>query len=94
MDYHRGTNRFFNRKFEHSTLPTQDLQYPGQMDMYYSHLESLSLVMWPVERQDPIVEGGQQIGVRRHSTMRLTEFGKLFVSVCVPESGVERPPGS
>lgn len=90
MDYHKGTNRFFNRKYEHSTLPTADLQYPGQMDTYYSHLESLSLVTWPVERQEPILRNGlEQIGVRRYSTMRLTEFGRMFVSVCVPEEGFE-----
>jgi hypothetical protein len=85
MDYHRGTNRFFNRRFEHSTLPTAELEHPSQMDMYYSHLESLSLVTWPVEKQDPIVENGQQVGIRRYSTMRLTDFGRLFVSVCVPQ---------
>jgi hypothetical protein len=89
MDYHEGTDRFFNRKLEHSTLPTQDLQRPSQMDMYYSHLESLSLLTWPIERQEPILEGRQQIGVRRYSTMRLTEFGQLFVSVCVPDGGFD-----
>jgi len=89
MDYHKGTNRFFNRKFEHSTIPTQDLQHSRQMDMYYSHLESLNLVTWPIERQEPIMQGLEQTGVRRYSTMRLTEFGRLFVSVCVPESGFQ-----
>lgn len=93
MDYHRGTNRFFNRKLEHSTLPTADLEHPGQMDMYYSHLESLSLVTWPIERQEPIMQGLEQTGVRRYSTMRLTEFGRLFVSVCVPKGGFAKHPG-
>ena len=95
MDYHRGTNRFFNRKLEHSTIPTEDLQYPGQIDMYYLHLESLGLVTWPVEKQDPIMQGLEQVGIRRHSTMRLTDFGQLFVSVCVPDEGFQirqRPP--
>ena len=32
---------------------------------------------------------GAQVGIRRYSTMRLTEFGKLFVSVCVPDEGFE-----
>jgi hypothetical protein len=94
MDYHKGTNRFFNRKFEQSTIPTQDLERPGQMDMYYSHLESLSLATWPIERQEPIMQGLEQIGVRRYSTMRLTDFGRLFVSACVPESGFEIQPSS
>jgi len=87
LDYDRFQNTFSNRKVEESTLPTDDLQYPHQMNLYYSHLESLSLVQWPVEKQDPILIGGLQVGIRRHSTMRLTEFGQLFVSVCVPQSG-------
>jgi hypothetical protein len=46
-------------------------------------------VTWPVENQDPIMQGLEQVGVRRYSTMRLTHFGRLFVSVCVPEDGFE-----
>lgn len=87
LDYDRFQNKFSNRKVEQSTLPTDDLQYPHQMNLYYSHLESLSLVQWPVEKQDPLLIGGLQVGIRRHSTMRLTEFGQLFVSVCVPQGG-------
>lgn len=87
LDYDRAQNKFSNRKVEQSSLPTEDLQHPHQMSLYYSHLESLSLVQWPVEKQDPIMSGGTQVGIRRHSTMRLTEFGQLFVSVCVPQGG-------
>lgn len=94
LDYHKGTNRFFNRKIESSTIPTEDLQYPRQLDMHYSHLESLNLVTWPVERQEPIMQGLEQVGVRRYSTMRLTEFGQLFVSICVPDGGFEKYPAS
>lgn len=87
LDYDRAQNRFSNRKVEQSSLPIESLQHPHQMNLYYSHLESLSLVQWPVEKQDPIMSGGTQVGLRRYSTMSLTEFGQLFVSVCVPESG-------
>lgn len=87
LDYDRAQNMFENRKVEQSSLPTDDLLYPHQMNLYYSHLESLSLVEWPVEKQEPIMSGGTQVGIRRYSVMRLTEFGRLFVSVCVPEGG-------
>jgi hypothetical protein len=89
LDYNRPLNRFENRKVETSTIPTDDLVHPDQISLYYSHLESLSLVQWPVEKQDPIMNGSTQVGIRRYSTMRLTDFGRLFVSVCVPEGGFE-----
>ncbi|MCI0427736.1 MAG: hypothetical protein L0Z46_06960, partial [Nitrospiraceae bacterium] len=68
--------------------PAADLWQPAQVGLYYSHLSSLSLVEWPVHKQEPILNPeGAQTGVRRQSTMRLTEFGRLFVSACIPEGG-------
>lgn len=87
LAYDRAQNRFSDRRVEQSSLPTDDLQHPHQMNLYYSHLESLSLVQWPVEKQEPIMNEGIQTGVRRYSTMGLTEFGRLFVLVCIPEVG-------
>lgn len=87
LDYNRPLNKFMNLKVEHSSIPTDDLVHSAQINLYYSHLVSLSLVEWPVEKQEPIMSSGTQVGLRRYSTMRLTEFGQLFVSVCVPESG-------
>lgn len=92
LDYDRFQNMFNNRKVEHSNIPIDDLLHSSQINLYYSHLESLSLVEWPVEKQDPILSAGVQVGIRRHSTMRLTEFGKQFVSVCVPQGGFGSPP--
>jgi len=89
LDFDRPANKFKNRKVEQSSIPTDDLMHSAQVNLYYAHLESLSLVEWPVEKQDPIMSGDTQVGVRRHSAMRLTEFGRLFVSVCVPEGGFD-----
>ena len=48
----------------------------------------LSLVTWPVLKQDAILdENNKQTGLRRRSKMMLTDFGKLFVSVCIPNEG-------
>jgi hypothetical protein len=56
--------------------------------MYYSHLESLNLVKWPVIKEDIIKdESNFQTGIRRYSKMYLTDFGKYFVKAYVPESG-------
>ncbi|MBI1648975.1 Abi-alpha family protein [Hyphomicrobium sulfonivorans] len=80
-------NRFENRKFESSELPIDELQLPSQLDLYYAHLESLSLVIWPVNKQELIMAGEKQTGIRRFSTMMLTDFGRLFASACIPPDG-------
>lgn len=88
LDLNQEEQRFENRKVEESTIPSSELLQPDQLGLSYSHLYFLSLVEWPVHKQDPIRDDqGRQTGVRRYSTMRLTEFGKLFVSACVPKEG-------
>ena len=88
MDLNQSENRFENRQIEQSNLPTRDLYLPEKLDLYYSHLESLSLVLWPVYKQDPIKDpNGKQTGIRRYSRMHLTEFGRLFIDACIPEKG-------
>jgi hypothetical protein len=87
LSLNRAKNRFENRVIEKSTIPTGDLMHPNSIDLYYSHLESLSLVTWPVYKEDPIGAGASQTGTRRYSKMLLTDFGKLFVKACVPEYG-------
>jgi hypothetical protein len=88
MDLNEQENRFENRKIEQSNLPMVDLYLPDKIDLYYSHLESLNLVLWLVDKQDPINDdAGKQLGIRRWSTMHLTEFGRLFADICIPEHG-------
>jgi hypothetical protein len=88
MDYDPVENRFSNRTVESSTLPDHLLFHPKNVELYYSHLESLSLVQWPVTDQKPIkARNGVQVGVTRYSRMQLTDFGRLFVKACVPEEG-------
>jgi hypothetical protein len=87
LDYVRAENRFINRRIEKSSIPEELLFHKGNVDLYYSHLESLSLVVWPVYKQVPIMVGGVQTGVRRYSKIELTEFGKLFIRSCIPENG-------
>jgi hypothetical protein len=92
LDYDRAENKFKNRAIEKSELPNDELFLPNQMDLFYSHLESLNLVTWPVEKQDPVVAvaGGPQTGIRRYSKMMLTDFGRLFVAACIPAEGFEK----
>lgn len=88
LDLDNEKHRFVNRKIEKTTIPVDKLLFPNKAEMYYSHLESLSLVAWPVFKEDPIFDDDhRQIGTRRYSKMILTEFGKFFVNACVPENG-------
>jgi Abortive infection alpha len=87
MDLNRSKNLFENRRIEKSNIPTDKLYYPENIELYYSHLDSLSLVEWPVYKQDPISVNGTQYGIRRNSKMCLTQFGKLFTKACLPEKG-------
>ena len=90
LDYDRAQNKFMNRVVESSELPKDELNMPEYIELSYSHLNSLGLATWPIEKQDPIITGGTQTGVRRHSKMMLTEFGKLFAAACIPATGFER----
>jgi len=88
LDLDRHKNRFVNRVIEKSDIPEGDLLLPEQVPLYYSHLESLSLVTWPVEKEDYLKnEAGTQTGIRRYSVIKLTEFGRLFASACIPKDG-------
>ncbi|ECJ3939507.1 DUF4393 domain-containing protein [Salmonella enterica subsp. salamae] len=84
MDFIQEENRFTNKVIERSTIPTDEFLSPESMGVYHLHLESLSLIAWPVTKQEPIHEGGVQVGIRRYSEIHLTEFGRLFVTACIP----------
>lgn len=88
MDLDHEKKRFFNRKIEKTTIPVDKLLFPNKAEMYYSHLDSLSLVKWPVTKEDYLKDDkGVQTGIRRYSKMHLTEFGRFFVNACIPEGG-------
>ncbi|EOX5181796.1 Abi-alpha family protein, partial [Escherichia coli] len=89
QDLDRQENKFVNRKTESSTIPVDELFSPESMGIYYSHLESLSLVRWPITKQDPIIVQGVQVGIRCFSEIHLTDFGKLFVSACIPPANAD-----
>jgi hypothetical protein len=84
MDLDHKQNQFVNRVQEKSDAPVDELQYPTNFEIYYTHLEALGIVTWPVYKQDPIISNGSQTGIRRYSKLTLTLFGKYFVKACVP----------
>lgn len=87
MDLNHQANRFENHRVLTSTIPKDKLSNPDAFEIYYAHLESLSLIKWPVIHEEPVYAGERQTGTRRNSRILLTDFGKLFVAACIPESG-------
>jgi len=88
MDLNNEKQRFENRIIEESTIPVGKLLFSNKAEMYYSHLESLSLVKWPVTDTEYLRDDkDKQTGIRHHSKIHLTDFGKFFVNACIPEGG-------
>jgi hypothetical protein len=79
-------NTLTNRKTTNSTIPLGELHNPASFQVYYSHLESLSLIVWPVTQQHPIYQLGRQTGITFHSRIELTDFGRLFIEACTDSS--------
>jgi hypothetical protein len=88
MSLNKAENRFENRIVEKSTIPVKDLHLPDEFNLYFTHLESLNFLEWPVTKQEPIMVNGNQTGVRRHTTIHLTEWGRLFVAACIPDEKI------
>ena len=88
MDLDKVQNMFVNRVYEKWTLPNSELFNPQSVWIYYSHLESMSLVTWPVYKREPIKLNGTQTGIRGFSRMHLTDFGSLFTTACIPSTGL------
>jgi hypothetical protein len=92
MDLNKAANKFENRKIEKNTIPVKELYVPDKIEQMYAHLESLGLIRWPVDKQDPIYKDGQQVGIRRFSKIELTDWGSGFVAACIPDAGFEKKP--
>ncbi len=92
LDLNDKGDRFINRIVEQSDLPLDELFLPDKFELACSHLEALNLTRWPIENQEPTyaVKGGPQTGIRRHTRLILTDFGRLFVAACIPASGFEK----
>lgn len=86
-----GREYWAPRKVILDTTPKEKLTFLEHFDMYISHLQSLNLLSWPILKEDPIREPDQsglrpkQTGLFVKSKIRLTKFGELFVSACIPK---------
>ena len=93
LDLNHEKKVFENRKFLKTSIPFEKLSIPDSLEIYYSHLESLSLVSWPLINEKPIWDRDEnesdriQKGINRKSKIVLTDFGRLFVKACIPKNG-------
>jgi hypothetical protein len=83
-DYNTSTGLFSGAvKMEIDALPRDKLAFPDNVPLYLDHLHNLGLAgIFQVGNQQPLMEGGIQVGVRVHSQYRLTGFGAAFVHAC------------
>ena len=69
-------------------FPTERLAFPNVFETYLDHLYSLNLIQF-VEKQaqEPTFEEGtrKQTGVIIRRFIRLSKFGQLFATACVPD---------
>jgi hypothetical protein len=88
LELNREKNEWQNKETVDTTIPYGELHNPESFRIYYSHLESLSLITWPITKEQAIYEHeeGLQTGIRQTSNIALTEFGKLFVDACTIRS--------
>lgn len=87
-DLNENGSEFINNITELEEFPLDKLQFPNLLGLSMNHLHSLHLAgTWEVGKQIPIFdsEKKKQIGVYVNSERRLNEFGRLFVTACVPD---------
>ncbi|TGN13334.1 hypothetical protein [Leptospira bandrabouensis] len=78
LDLDKPNNRFINHKIISTTFPYEILSFKENEKLYIDHLTSKNLISWPISKQDPIIEGQSQTGVKRFSKIILTSYGKSF----------------
>lgn len=76
-------------------IPPSDFTFGENLAMYMSHLESLNLILPAIKNgsteliEDPAPADNPIGGLKRSieiTTIKPTEFGKLFIKACVPDN--------
>jgi len=86
-DWNEEKHYFTNNDTIFEEFPLEKLDFPENIWLNMSHLNSLNIAgTWQVGQQEVIrdEETGIQIGVYINNERRLTDFGELFVSACMP----------
>lgn len=87
-DFDHSKNLFFNKREIKNTFPLDKLYFPKHFFLYMDHLNSLNVAgIWQIGNQEPIMDAEKikQKGTLIQSKITLTQFGRLFVSSCVPD---------
>jgi len=86
-DWNEEKHYFTNNDTIFEEFPLEKLDFPENIWLNMSHLNSLNIAgTWQVGQQEVIrdEETGIQIGVYINNERRLTDFGEVFVSACMP----------
>ena len=86
-DWNEEKHYFTNNDTIFEEFPLEKLDFPENIWLNMNHLNSLNIAgTWQVGQQEVIrdEETGIQIGVYINNERRLTDFGELFVSACMP----------
>jgi hypothetical protein len=84
--FDRDRQVFYQRITIANEFPVSDLAFPQNFFLYIDHLHSLNLAgAWQQGNQTPTHVNGVQSGVLIDSVTKLTLFGKMFATACVPE---------
>lgn len=69
-------------------FPISKLHYPQHIWMYMSHLNSLTIAgTWKIQNDEIIRDDqGKQTGGITISERKLTDFGQLFATACIPDA--------
>jgi hypothetical protein len=87
-DFDHSKHLFFNRRIISEEFPTGSLSFPNNLWLYMDHLYSLNVGgTWQVGNQEAMIDEATktQTGVYINSERRLTPFGQLFCTACVPD---------
>ena len=86
-NYDSAKNLFGRPETLQNDFPLEKLLFPQNYFMYADHLHSLNLSgIWQSGNQEATFKNNVQSGVNITSYARLTPFGHLFATACLPES--------
>jgi hypothetical protein len=83
-----GQKTITRQELINNEIPISKLNFPDNLELYISHLESLSLVVWQMEEDEPIVVNDNYLGFKGTKVLKLTSFGEMFAEACVSENGL------
>ena len=82
-----NNHKILNTRTILEELPINKLVFPNNIWMYMDHLNSLTIAgTWKYTQDEPLLDNGIQTGGITKSERKLSDFGILFASACIPDN--------